>query len=637
MIAHVWLIPALPLLAAILVSAGGRRSARLAGSITAGAVFFSLIMALNVLTGLISAPGVEQVSMVWLRSAGNLSMELGMLVDPLSVIMLVIVCFISLMVQIYSLGYMAGDQGIVRYFSFMSFFTFSMLGLVLANNLITLYMFWELVGLSSYLLIGFWYHKPEAADAAKKAFIVTRFGDLGLLIGILVLAYFLNTFNILEVGEAVKGGQLTGHWSTMVALLIFAGAAGKSAQFPLHVWLPDAMEGPTPVSALIHAATMVAAGVFLVARLFPVFAASETALMIIAYLGGFTALLAATIACVQNDIKRILAYSTVSQLGYMMMALGCRDYIAGMFHLTTHAVFKALLFLAAGSVIHAVHTNDIRQMGGLGPALKITAATMLVAALALGGIPPFSGFFSKDAILMGIWAAGRMDLLMVGIVTAGLTTFYIFRLWLVVFTGRPAEKKYQAHESPWVMILPLLVLALLALSLGWLGENFRHFLSASWGAPSVGEAPHHRLIPMFALLASLAGFGWAYLVYFQKTISAALLARKFAATYKLLKHKYYIDEIYIFLVRQGMFMLSRGLAWFDRYVVDGMVNRIGEFCRLAGKGTRRLQVGRLQAYLLAFFLGLVVIMVSVLMTHPEILEIIRSYVCPATGRVVAML
>jgi len=621
MIYHAWIIPAMPLAAAALVAVIGRRGARLAGNITAGAVFFALIISLKLLLVFIANPTAKEVSLIWLQSAGNLTLEVGMLLDPLAVIMLVIVTFISLMVQVYSLGYMAEDEGQTRYFAFISLFTFSMLGLVLANNLVLVYMFWELVGLSSYLLIGFWYQKPEAANAGKKAFIVTRFGDLGFLIGILVLGYYFNTFNIIEVGQAAQAGKLTGGLGTLIALLLFAGAVGKSAQFPLHIWLPDAMEGPTPVSALIHAATMVAAGVFLVARVFPVFAASDTALLVVAYVGGFTALFSATIACVQDDIKRILAYSTVSQLGYMMMALGCGGYAAGVFHLMTHAAFKALLFLTAGSVIHAIHTNNIWDMGGLFKSMRITGITLLVAALALAGVFPFSGFFSKDAILLSALAAGRIDLLVAGILTALLTSFYIFRLFFVVFTGKPAAG-YSGHESPAVMAIPLLVLAVLSVGLGWAVNSFEHFILASVGALPASISHHNRLVPMFAFLATLFGFGWAYLVYFQKAVSAALLTRRFSLGFKLLKNKYFIDEIYMFFIRYVMFVTSAGLAWFDRHVVDGAVNGVAWICRRTGEGMRRLQVGHLQAYLLAFVVGLIVITVTVFITHPAVIALI---------------
>jgi NADH-quinone oxidoreductase subunit L len=621
MIANAWIIPIFPLAAAVLVGLLVPRAKRLAGSITAGAVFFSFIVAIKLMMEMAGHPGATQITIPWLQTAGNLKLEAGMLVDPLSAIMLVIVTFVSLMVQVYSLGYMAEDKGQPRYFAFLSLFTFSMLGLVLANNLVLIYMFWELVGLSSYLLIGFWYHKPEASNAAKKAFIVTRFGDMGFLAAILILGYFLNTFNIFEISKAAQAGQLAGGLGTVVALLIFAGAAGKSAQFPLHIWLPDAMEGPTPVSALIHAATMVAAGVFLVARLFPVFQAAPEAMTVVAYIGGFTAIFAATIACVQDDIKRILAYSTISQLGYMMMALGCGGYTAGMFHLTTHAAFKALLFLGAGSVIHALHTNDIWQMGGLMRPMRWTAATVLFAALALAGFPFFSGFFSKDAILLAVWNSGRTDLLVVGLITALLTSFYIFRMFFVVFSGKANGK--HAHESPLVMVLPMMLLAILSAGLGFFEEPFKAFILGSFGAPKIAVEGVNRLVPFLAFLSFCFGGVWAFMVYRQKAVSASLLARRFSFLYRLLQNKYYIDEIYQFGVRSIMFVVSKGLAWFDRRVVDGAVNGVGWIVVKSGEGLRRLQVGRVQAYLLAFFVGLVIIAVSVLMANPAVLAFIK--------------
>ncbi|MBN1596418.1 NADH-quinone oxidoreductase subunit L [candidate division FCPU426 bacterium] len=617
MLQHAWIIPLLPLLAAALVALLGRRGLKIAGYCTSAAVFFSLIISLRLLSAMLAKPVVREFSHPWLHLAGNLNITAGMLLDPLAVVMLVMVTFISLMVQIYSLSYMAEDEGQVRYFSFMSLFTFSMLGLVLADNLILMYMFWELVGLSSYLLIGFWYYKPAAAAAGKKAFVVTRFGDLGFLLGILMLGYFFNTFNILEIGNAAQTGKLTGGLGTTIALLLFAGAVGKSAQFPLHVWLPDAMEGPTPVSALIHAATMVAAGVFLVARIFPVFAASETALNVVAYLGGFTAFFAASIACVQDDIKRILAYSTVSQLGYMMMALGCGGYFAGTFHLLTHAAFKALLFLAAGSVIHAVHTNTIWNMGGLFKRMWITGLTMLVAALALSGFFPFAGFFSKDAVLFAATDSGRMDLLVVGILTAFLTSFYIFRMFFIVFTGKPASG-HSSEESPPMMTMPLLALAVLSLGLGLVEKGFERFIIASAGADQELTAHHNRVVPMFAFLAALFGFGWAYLVYFQRAVSASLLTRRFSWIHQVVKRKYYVDETYIFIMRYTVFVCSAALAWFDRRVVDGAVNGVAWLCRWAGEHLRRIQVGRLQAYLVAFVVGLIVITVTVFATSPAV-------------------
>ncbi len=617
MLAYAWLVPALPLLASAAAALFDRKWGRLAGVLTSTAVFVALALSLRILLESAARPGTHEWVWTWLQTQGGLTLSLGLLLDPLSAVMLVVVTGVSLMVHLYSLGYMAGDAGLKRYFSFLSLFTFAMLGLVLAQNLVLLYIFWELVGLCSYLLIGFWYQKPEAANAGKKAFVVTRFGDLGFLIGILVVGHAFQTFSIPALGEAAKTGQLTGVLATGVALLIFCGAVGKSAQFPLHVWLPDAMEGPTPVSALIHAATMVAAGVFLVARLFPIFAASPAALAVVAYLGGFTAIFAATIACVQDDIKRILAYSTLSQLGYMMLALGCGGYAAGMFHLTTHAAFKALLFLAAGSVIHSLGVNNIWQMGGLLRRMGVTAAVMLVAALALAGIFPFSGFFSKDEVLVAAWQAGRMDLLAVGLLTALLTSFYIFRLFFVVFTGKPSSAP--AHESPWIMTGPMLVLAVLAAGLGVLAEPAGKFLHAALGSPRPLSAYHGRLIPLLASGMSLAGVLWAYLVYYQKAVSAGLLTRRFHALYVLVKNKYYVDEFYAFLVRRILFVVSAAVAWFDRHVVDGAVNGVGWLCRWGGREFSRVQGGRLSAYLLLFVAGLVVTAVITLLVYPEAL------------------
>lgn len=617
MVGWLAMIPGLPLAAAAAVSLAGRRVRRWAGWITASAMFLALVLAARVLLSVLARPEAREFSFPWLSVAGGLNLEVGFLVDPLSALMLVLVTLVSLMIQLYSLGYMAEDQDQPRYFAYLSLFTFSMLGLVLANNLVLMYMCWELVGLCSYLLIGFWYAKPEAANAGKKAFVVTRFGDLGFLVGILVIGHLLNTFNIPLLGQAAVQGQLAGGWPLAVALLLFAGAVGKSAQFPLHVWLPDAMEGPTPVSALIHAATMVAAGVFMVARLFPVFAASPDALTVIAYVGGGTAFLAATMACVQSDIKRILAYSTVSQLGYMFLALGSAGYSAGIFHLLTHGAFKALLFLAAGSVIHAVHTNRIWDMGGMGKTMRLTAGVTLVGALALAGVFPFSGFFSKDAVLLAVAHAGRLDLLVVGLVTALLTSFYIFRLFFTVFAGKHAAGK-PGHESPAVMTLPMLLLALISLVLGFWGAPLQHFLGQSLGAAAAGSE-HSRLIPLLAFLAAAIGFAWAFLVYHQRAVSASLLARRFAWLYELLANQYYIDAAYQFMVRRVLFGLSAGLAWFDRHVVDGAVNGVGWLCRQAGLLLRLAQVGRLSAYLLAMVLGLLVMAVTVLLMQSAVL------------------
>lgn len=627
MFTNVWLIPMLPLAAAGVVGLLGRRISRAAGWITSLAVLGALAFSLRIFMEMLPQPAVHETSWLWLRTAGAFQLEAGWLLDPLSCLMLVIVTFVSLMIQVYSLGYMEGDPGISRYFAYLSLFTFSMLGLVLANNLVLLYMFWELVGLSSFLLIGFWYAKPSAANAAKKAFVVTRFGDMGLLVAILILAGALGTVNIREIGHGVAAHVLSLPLLTAVAILIFAGAAGKSAQFPLHIWLPDAMEGPTPVSALIHAATMVAAGVFLVARTFPVFQSAPDAMTVVAYLGGFTSLFAATIACVQTDIKRIMAYSTLSQLGYMMLALGCGGYAAGMFHLTTHAFFKALLFLIAGAVIHSLHTNEISEMGGLRKSMPWTTSAVLAAALALSGIFPFSGFFSKDAILSAVWESGRADLLAVGLLTAMLTTFYIFRMFFTVFTGTPSgsstHRSGKVHEAPWVMRLPMLLLMIPTVLAGFWERGFMKFLSAAWGAPGVSSEPHATWIPLAAFAAAVAGFSLAYAMYYRKSLSPQSAAKAWGGVYTLVLRKYYVDEFYGFLVRRGMFVLSRGLAWFDRRVVDGAVNGVGACCRAAGEGLRRVQAGRVQAYLVACVIGFLVIAVSILIANPALTAFVK--------------
>lgn len=421
----------------------------------------------------------------WMRFTDTLKIEMGVLIDPISVMMLIVVSTVSLLVHIYSTGYMKGDEGYTKFFAFLSLFTFSMMGLVLSTNLFQIYIFWELVGVSSFLLIGYYYTKPSAVAAAKKAFIVTRFADLGFLIGILVIGYYTGTFDFASLNSLE--GPAIANWAsqsfmglsviTWALILIFMGGAGKSAMFPLHIWLPDAMEGPTPVSALIHAATMVVAGVFLVARLFPVYYFVEDgfALQIVAWVGAFSSLFAAIIALTQTDIKRVLAFSTMSQIGYMMLALGVSGYygheglgyMASMFHLFTHAMFKALLFLAAGSVIHAVHTNNLLEMGGLRKYLPVTHLTFLIAALSIAGFPGFAGFFSKDEILVATFEHSKL-LYGMGITVAFLTAFYMFRLYFGIFWNKQREYKHAPHESPLAMTLPLMVLAFLSIATGYI-------------------------------------------------------------------------------------------------------------------------------------------------------------------------
>jgi NADH-quinone oxidoreductase subunit L len=531
---------------------------------------------------------------------------------------------------------MAGDPRFARYFSFLSLFTFSMLGLVLSNNFFEIFIFWELVGLTSYLLIGFWFEKKTASDAGKKAFITTRTGDLAFLVGIFLLTTTVGTLNFQEAFHQVESGAISSTLLTLSAILIFGGAVGKSAQFPLHVWLPDAMEGPTPVSALIHAATMVAAGVYLVARLMSIYALSVPASLVVAIIGAFTAFLAASIALVQNDIKRVLAYSTISQLGYMIMALGLGGYTAGTFHLMTHASFKALLFLGAGSVIHAMHTNDIWEMGGLYLKMRTTAITFILGSLSLAGIFPLSGFWSKDEILLLAWNKSPIFAL-VGLAVAFMTAFYMFRLCFIAFYGkaRDQHKFEHAHESPKVMTVPLVILAFLSVFAGWVGIPW---LSKGYSTFVYHHEVHH-LEPNFILMlvatfVALSGIYLAYVIYYKGTISAERLKNRFSSIHKLLYNKYYFDELYNAIIIRPLFKLADFLfkkfdlgvidwlvnaagnftvflSWFwelfDTYVVDGAVNGLGYVVRGTGAGIRRVQTGQLQNYAFIIFFGIVLI------------------------------
>ena len=579
--------------------ARGRPAAGAALSLSA--IALSFLLAVVLLWGQVHAPGTIQADIPWMP-LGRLVIRMGILLDPLSALMMVIVTGVSLLVQVYSLGYMRGDPGFARFFSYLSLFSFSMLALVLADNFILLYMAWELVGLCSYLLIGFWYEKPEAARAAKKAFVVTRVGDLGFLVGILVLSLMAGTFDFAAVARFIGAGSVPQGQVTLVVLLLFCGAVGKSGQFPLHVWLPDAMEGPTPVSALIHSATMVAAGVFMVARLYGIFQASADALRVVAGLGAFTAVFAAAIALAQDDIKRILAYSTISQLGYMMLALGVGGYGAGLFHLTTHAAFKTLLFLGAGCVIHAVGTNDIRQMGGLGRRMPVTAVTFAVAVLAIAGIFPLSGFWSKDEILEAVRAGGHPVLYVIALGTVFLTAVYMSRLYFRVFAGT-LRKDASPHESPAVMTVPLLILALFAAGLGilgspWVGRGIHGLLDPSAPRPvlDIGILVLSNGLAAAGILLSLVLFG-------RGRASEAAQGRRPGPLYSLLAHKFYIDELYLLLIRALFFSLTAAVAWFDRHVVDGTVNLVGGASKNGGELLRRTLAGKVQGYALIITCG----------------------------------
>ena len=546
---------------------------------------------------------------VWLPISRTLHIDLGILLDPISVMMLVVISTVSLMVHVYSLGYMKGERGFQRYYAFLSLFTMSMMGLVVATNIFQMYLFWELVGVSSYMLIGFYYTKKEAVAASKKAFIVTRFADLGFLVGILFYGYYAGTFSF------TPDVQLLAAAGAMIPLalgLMFIGGAGKSAMFPLHIWLPDAMEGPTPVSALIHAATMVVAGVYLVARMFPLFVGyAPEVLHWTAYIGAFTALYAAVVACVQSDIKRVLAFSTISQIGFMIVALGvCTSadphtgglgYMASMFHLFTHAMFKALLFLGAGCIIHAVHSNEMSAMGGLRRYMPVTHATFLVACLAIAGIWPLSGFFSKDEILTACFAFSPvMGWVMTGI--AGLTAFYMFRLYYNIFWGRENRELHAAHrphEAPLTMTLPLVFLAAVTCVAGFI--PFGKLVSSDGMPYTIHIDRSVAGVSLCVAAAAIALATWMYLR--ERQTAANALAARFRGLHKAAYHRFYIDEVYQFVTHRVIFAcISAPVAWFDRHVVDGLMNMLARATNGAAYVIRDMQSGSVQRYCI-WFLG----------------------------------
>jgi NADH-quinone oxidoreductase subunit L len=613
---YAWLIPVFPLLSFLILTALGKGARRIGPVIGIVAAFVSLGLALLVFFERMdgSAAAYTWEEWRWL-DIGTFSLYMGFEVTNLNALMLVVVTLVSALVNLYSLGYMAEDERISTFFAYVSLFTFSMLGLVISSNIVMLYIFWELVGACSFLLIGFWYHKPEAKAAAKKAFIVTRIGDVGLFIAILLLFWAMpgHQLDFSAIHNAFVGGEINDGITTWIALLIFVGAVGKSGQFPLHTWLPDAMEGPTPISALIHAATMVAAGVYLVARTYDIFLMSPVALEVVAYVGAFTALFASTIAVAQNDIKRVLAYSTVSQLGYMMLALGMGSELglaAGIFHLFTHAFFKALLFLGAGSVIHGVHNQDIREMGGLFGKMKITAVTFAIGTLALSGIVPLAGFWSKDAILSETLHHGHYVLFAVGLLAAFFTAFYMTRLYVLVFLGKSRAKdphSYEhAHESPFVMTLPLIVLAVLAVVAGFINLPGEAPWLASWLA---GEAhPEHAnwTVIISSTVVALLGIAIGYIVY--RRPSAVDPSKETGPA--VLRNKYYIDQIYQAVLVTPYRALGQLLQLFDTYVVDGAVKLVSAATVGIGRLGTRLQNGQMQTYGLIMLLGCLVFLAA---------------------------
>jgi NADH-quinone oxidoreductase subunit L len=589
---------ALPFLAFVLLAvvAPLRRAGALAGLLSIAAMTLAFAGALIVWTQRF----VAEAKWPWIPADGGPIATVGILVDPLSNAMLVLVTLVSLLVQIYSLAYLHDEPpaSLGRYYTYQLLFAFSMLGLVLSPNFLQMFIFWELVGLCSYLLIGYWYERPAAARAAAKAFWITKLGDVGFIIGIVLLWSATGTFEFTDLFEKVQEHAGTLKGLSTIMFLIYLGAVGKSAQFPLHVWLPDAMEGPTPVSALIHAATMVTAGVFMVTRAEPLFLLVPEVMTLIAWVGAFTALLAATMACVESDIKRVLAYSTVSQLGYMMAAAGAGAAAAGFLHLLTHGLFKALLFLAAGAVIHAVGTNDIFRMGGLFRAMPQTAVVFLVGTLALAGVPPLAGFFSKEAVLAGVLAADLAGPFLMLALTALLTAFYMFRVVFVTFFGW-AYAAGHPHEAPWLMRGPLWLLAALTVLVGvrWtLAGVAGHEESPAWLAPlSVGLA--------------LVGFALAWAMYQRGAIAPARVAAALGPLDYLARRRYGLDALYGALYRGVILGFSRLIGWLDRYLVDGVVNVLSALTLRAGHRLRYIQSGRAQDYVYGVAFGVLLLIV----------------------------
>ncbi|HHP7230630.1 MAG TPA: NAD(P)H-quinone oxidoreductase subunit 5 [Xenococcaceae cyanobacterium] len=653
---YAWLIPALPLLAAMLVGIGLISFGKATNSLRQIVAVFIvsiigtvMVFSFGIFWSQLQGHEAYTRTIEW-ATAGDFQLQMGYTIDNLTALMLVIVTTVAFLVMIYTDGYMAHDPGYVRFYAYLSIFSASMLGLVISPNLVQIYIFWELVGMCSYLLIGFWYDRKAAADACQKAFVTNRVGDFGLLLGILGLYWATGSFDFAVIGERlaelIASGALSAGLATLFAILVFLGPVAKSAQFPLHVWLPDAMEGPTPISALIHAATMVAAGVFLIARIYPILEPVPVAMDIIAWTGAFTAFLGATIALTQNDIKKGLAYSTMSQLGYMVMAMGLGSYSAGLFHLMTHAYFKAMLFLCSGSVIHGMEevvghnpvlAQDMRLMGGLRKYMPITAYTFLVGNLAICGIFPFAGFWSKDEILGQAFQANSA-LWFVGWFTAGLTAFYMFRMYFMTFEGefrgndtairqqllttsgvafgpgamdtKEAETHGHSdypHESPLAMSLPLVILAIPSLAIGLVGMPWANYFEEFIHAPgeTVGEAPFE--LNEFLIMAGLSiaiavtGIIVATLMYRLKKIDPSAIAKKYPALYQLSLNKWYFDEIYDKVFVIGCRRLARQIMEVDYRVVDGAVNLTGLATLLSGEGLKYLETGRAQFYALIIF------------------------------------
>jgi NADH-quinone oxidoreductase subunit L len=631
------LIPALPLAAVALnLLLGDRLGRRGVAWLACGSVAVAFALSVRAVLALAGLPEAERVihetAWTWMR-VGDFSVDVAFLLDPLSAVMILVVTGVGFLIHVYSAGYMAEDASFRRFFMYLNLFMFAMLTLVLADNFLVLFVGWEGVGLCSYLLIGFWYERPSAAEAGKKAFIVNRIGDFGFILGTLTLFMACGSLRFDDVFRLAPHAVMSGA-VTVACLLLFLGATGKSAQIPLYTWLPDAMEGPTPVSALIHAATMVTAGVYLVARCHALFDLSPLALQVVAVVGAATALFAATIGIAQNDIKRVLAYSTISQLGYMFMACGIGAYTAGIFHLMTHAFFKALLFLGSGSVIHALSgEQDMRRMGGLANRLPWTHATMLVATLAISGIPPFAGFFSKDEILTSAFASGRIGVWLVGMVTAAITAFYMFRLYALTFRGSSRlthEAEHHLHESPQSMIIPLVVLAVLSVIGGFVGppmmEGGHPF--ARWLAPVINASPApHEAHPLpvatewmliaLSVIAAIVGIGLAAALYLRDAGADARLRSRWGALYSMLANKYWVDEFYDGIVVRPVYAVA---MWFWRFwdtvIVDGTVNGVGYTLQGVSALLRLVQTGFVGTYAWFFTLGVAALLLHFLRNRP---------------------
>ena len=622
-------IPTLPALVFLVLVFTGRLLKENAQYVAILGVTISLVFsvfALLFVAGIVPGGGVPiEFSVNWIDLGQGGSFPMGVYIDGLAAVMLVVVSFVSLMIQLYSGAFMEGDKRFAWFYAVLNLFTASMLGLVLAPNFIQLYVFWELVGLCSYLLVGHWFEKPSARDAAVKAFVVTRVGDAALFVGIIIFWATTGSTAYTDISAAAQAGFIGGSLFTTAVILVFIGAVGKSAQFPLHVWLPDAMEGPTPVSALIHAATMVAAGVYLVARTYDIFVQSPTAMLVVAYIGGFTALMAATMALVKKDIKRVIAYSTVSQLGYMMLGLGLGSYTAGIFHLYNHAFFKALLFLCAGSIIYAMDSYNLFEMGGLRRRMPITFWTMLIAGLSLSGIFPFAGFWSKDAIVASAYDEHYYLLFGMALLTVFLTAFYIFRAIFLAFTGEPrTEPAREATESPGIMTGPMMLLAFFAVVSGWVGipegfglpirDYFSEFVHPSEFAVTTLGIEEHAfsfVLGGISVVVGLLGIGLAYTLYVARPELAGELAARFSWLHTFLDKGWYFDALYgATFVRSAMW-LGRAIRGFDRNVIGGLVGGVGRGTLGTGGLLQRLQNGGVQSYALFILLSVLIIGVIV--------------------------